>query len=495
MVQLKTLLAELKIDVQPGCPADPSIAAVTDRSDRCGPETLFVAVRGTRADGHDFLAQAAAAGCRAALVEREKIATPAGMTLLRVGNGRRALALIAQRLAGDPSRHMRVAGVTGTNGKTTVIYLLEAILRAAGLKTGVIGTIQYRWGDTVEDAPQTTPSPTELADLMARMRADGVEAVAMEVSSHAIDQHRVDGVAFDAAALTNITQDHLDYHVSMEAYQRAKRRLFTEVVPENPGGVSVLNLDDPAGRAFTADLPVDTLLGYSFHRTGADFRVEQLLVHSRGMVLDLIVRDRRMQIQTPMRGLFNAINCLTAVGLATAMDLPMEAVVAGCANMRGAPGRFEFIESDRPFRVIVDYAHTPDALVQVLLNARAWAKRRLIVVFGCGGDRDPDKRAPMGEAAARVADLAIVTNDNPRGEDPAAIARAIVEGIDRCGVSYRLELDRRKAIRRAIALARPGDVVLVAGKGHEDYQILGPERIHFDDREEVRGALEKTNSK
>ncbi len=493
-MELLSLLNELNIPYRGQCAPGLSIDSVTDDSRRCGPGTLFVAISGAQADGHQFLDDAKSRGTRVALVSRANLLGNRGLTLLKVEQPRRALALIAQRLAGDPSRAMTTVGVTGTNGKTTVAYLMDSIFRAAGLKTGVLGTVSYRWGDHVEcqPAPQTTPSPTDLADLLGRMKADGVQAVVMEVSSHALDQHRVDGIAFGAGGFTNLTQDHLDYHASMEEYQQTKERLFTEVLPENPDAVSVISLDDSAGRRFADTARTGSVLGCSFFRSEADLRIDSILFTPRRMVLRCRFRGGELVLETPLLGLHNAQNCLVAAGLGLAAGMPREAVERGIATMPGVPGRFEFVEAGQPFPIIVDYAHTPDSLLKVLFNAKQFVRRRLIAVIGAGGDRDPGKRRPMGQAAARLADQIIITNDNPRTEQPQAIADAVARGVKEAAngaVDWRIELDRAKAIGQAITMAEQGDVVVITGKGHEDYQIFGTEKVHFDDREVARATV------
>lgn len=494
-IPLKTLLAEANLRVAPAVPGDLLVGAVSEDSRRCGPGVLFVAIEGTHEDGSVYLADAAARGCPAALVARRDTAAAPLLPCFQVDNPRRALALIAHRLAGDPSQKMTVVGVTGTNGKTTVAYMMEAIFKAAGMEPGVLTTVNMRWKDTIEVASQTTPSPTVIADRMARMERDGVRAVAMEVSSHALDQHRCDGIRFAAGALTNFTQDHLDYHHDMEQYKKAKERFFTEVLPVNPDAVAVLNMDDAAGREFARSTLCKRKIGYSLGHGNAPLSVQSLRCRARGgMTIGIDYHDRRIEIETPLTGLFNAVNCVTATGLALAVGIDPEAIRCGLAAMTGAPGRFERVEAGQPFPIIVDYAHTPDSLEQLLLNARGLARRRLIAVFGCGGDRDPLKRPLMGQVAARLAHQLIITNDNPRTEAPENIAKAIADGV-KAGttseVKWEVLLDRRAAIRRAIALADKGDVVVIAGKGHEDYQILGKTKTHFDDREEAREAVLK----
>lgn len=490
-MELTALLDSMGIEAVSGHPAGLEISALTDDSRQCGAGVLFVAIAGTQADGHDFLAQAAQAGAAAALVERVPSGAPSGLALIQVPNTRRALALASQKMAGDPSRRMKLFGVTGTNGKTTVAYLMESIFQAAGLKPGMLGTIEYRWNGGVEVASHTTPSPTHLAATMKRMADDGVEAAVMEVSSHALDQHRVDGLHFCAGGFTNLTQDHLDYHKTMQEYGEAKKRFFTEVLAES-SGAAVLNLDDPWGWIYARDSRAARTLGFSYHDPESDIQLSSVAFCNRGFRMRVDIGGEERAFDSPMHGMFNVQNCLTALSLAWAGGIGLDAIAKGLAAMKGAPGRFEFIDCGQPFSVIVDYAHTPDALLQVLLNARGHARRRLIAVLGCGGDRDKGKRALMGRAAARLAQIAIVTNDNPRTEDPETIADAIEAGIadvSDSAVIVERQLDRRKAIRRAIRLAKPGDAIVIAGKGHEDYQILGTKKTHFDDREEVRVAL------
>lgn len=490
---LKALLDDLNIECK-GQPGDWPVAKVTDDSRKADAESLFVAVEGAQFDGHEFLGDAAGRGCRMALVGKS-VSAPSGMKLIQVEQPRLALALIAQRLAGDPSHAMKVVGVTGTNGKTTVVYLMEAIFREAGLKPGVMGTINYRWGDrvAVESAPQTTPSPTDIAEMLAQMREDGVEAVAMEVSSHALSQYRVDGVRFEAAALTNITQDHLDYHRTMQEYAAAKERLFTEVLPRYGKGVSVLNFDDPAGRGIAWECRNQPRLNYSLYHEEAELQVADIHFHRGGMRIDVVYSGEKMFFSTPLHGLFNAMNCLTTISLALAAGIDRAAIERGLAKTGAPPGRFEFVDVGQPFPIIVDYAHTPDSVMQLLLNARGFARRRLIALVGAGGDRDPAKRPLMGQAAGRLAEYVLITNDNPRSEDPQVIAEAVEKGVAEAAsphfTQWEILLDRREAIRKAVMMASENDAIVIAGKGHETYQIIGKDRHHFDDREEARQAL------
>ncbi|MCE5230729.1 UDP-N-acetylmuramoyl-L-alanyl-D-glutamate--2,6-diaminopimelate ligase [bacterium] len=494
-ISLKAVLAEANLRVNPSVPADLMVGSVSEDSRRCGPGVLFVAIDGTHADGNQFLADAAGRGAPAALVGRRDPNLPLAIPCFQVDNPRRALALVAHKLAGEPSRKMTVVGITGTNGKTTVAYMMEAIFKAAGIEPGVLTTVNMRWKGKIEVASQTTPSPTVIADRMARMERDGVRGVAMEVSSHALDQHRADGIRFAAGALTNFTQDHLDYHHDMGLYKKAKERFFTEVLPSNPDAVAVLNLDDPAGRDFERSTLCKRKLSYSMTHRRADLCVESLRCKTRGgMLIKIAHHGSTIEIDTPLTGIFNAVNCLTAAALSLAVGIDPDAIRRGLAVMKGAPGRFERVEAGQPFPIIVDYAHTPDSLEQLLLNARGLARKRLIAVFGCGGDRDPLKRPLMGMAAARLAHQVIITNDNPRTEAPETIAKAVADGVKAAAthdLKWEILLDRRAAIRRAIAMAEKGDVVVIAGKGHEDYQIVGAKKTHFDDRETAREAVLK----
>jgi UDP-N-acetylmuramoyl-L-alanyl-D-glutamate--2,6-diaminopimelate ligase len=465
---------------------------ISEVSGECGAACAFVAIEGHASDGHAYLADASAHGAPCAFVMRHPPDAPPELTLIRVDDTRRALGPLAHAIHGQPSHGVKVAGVTGTNGKTTTVYLMEAIYRACGLRPGLMSTIVSRWPGSEIPAAETTPSAARIARTMGTMAKAGVEAVALEVSSHGIAQHRLDGTRFGAIALTNVTQDHLDYHKTMEDYAATKMSIFESMPDHSPDGVAVINLDDPTGERLAARLDQRRCLTYGIRAEKADLLAESIFFHEMGMRLDLNFRGRKMALETPMHGYFNAMNCLTATGLALGLGLDFEGIARGCAAFHGAPGRFEMIRTPQGFPVIVDYAHTPDALRQLLLNARGLTHRRLIAVFGCGGDRDRGKRPLMGEAAAQLADEVIVTNDNPRTEDPEFIASQIVEGLGGPGsldTHHRVILDRREAIGTAIRLADEGDVVVITGKGHEDYQIVGKTKHHFDDREVAREAI------
>jgi UDP-N-acetylmuramoyl-L-alanyl-D-glutamate--2,6-diaminopimelate ligase len=439
------------------------------------PGALFACVRGSRADGHDLAADAVARGATALLVERW-LDQPVAQ--VRVASVRAAIGPIVAELFARPADRMAVIGVTGTNGKTTTTYLLESVFRAAGMRAGVIGTTGVRVDGAVTPFPRTTPEAPDLQRLLARMVEDDVEAVAMEVSSHGLDQHRVDGTRFACAVFTNLSQDHLDYHPSMAAYLSAKARLFTPAM----SAAGVVNADSPEGRTISSpDLPTIT---YGID-ADADVRATDLVPDATGTrfrVGDVVVRSR-------LRGRFNVENSLAAFAAARAVGIDDRTAAEGIRALRGVPGRLETVEMGQDFLVIVDYAHTPDGIRNVMRAVRPLARHRVIIVFGCGGDRDRAKRPRMGEAATSTADLAIVTSDNPRGEDPLEIIRQIEPGARAGGNPFEIEPDRRAAIVRAMELARPGDVVVIAGKGHETGQEFADRTIPFDDREVASDAL------
>jgi UDP-N-acetylmuramoyl-L-alanyl-D-glutamate--2,6-diaminopimelate ligase len=447
----------------------PAVDAIASDSRKVGPGTLFVALRGERDDGHDFVREAFVRGAVAVVVERE---VDFEGPVIRVPDTRAAASKLAAAFYDYPARDLILAGVTGTNGKTTTTHLVRAALDAAGIPCAVIGTLGGAFGERRWPLANTTPLAIELQALLAAQRDAGAKAVAMEVSSHALALGRVEDLAFDVAALTNITRDHLDFHGTMERYVAAKRRLFA-LAP-----LQVLNVDDPAGARFACELP--GALTYAIDAPAA-LRATEVRLEGDGSRFR--VGEAEFAINLP--GRFNVRNALAALGIATRVGASLADVRRGFAAMRAVPGRMERIGAFG-IDAIVDYAHTPDALENVLRAVRETAKRRLIVVFGCGGERDPGKREEMGAIAKRLADRVIVTSDNPRGEDPLSIARAVANGF---GVE--IELDRRRAIRRAIDEAQPGDVVVVAGKGHEAYQIVGSETHPFDDRDEVRHAFAK----
>jgi UDP-N-acetylmuramoyl-L-alanyl-D-glutamate--2,6-diaminopimelate ligase len=457
------------------------------------PGEIFVALKGLHTDGHDHLNQAIAAGAGALMVDAawaHEHALDAPVPVFHATDTREALAWLAAEHHGHASRAMEVVGVTGTNGKTTTTHLIEAILQEAGRSTGLIGTLggRYQEGGTpmTLDTGHTTPQALELQGLFARMKRSGVNAVVMEVSSHALDQLRVAHTDFDAAAFTNLTQDHLDYHATMEAYAKAKAKLFSMIEPSSGFRGVAVNLDDPAGAPMGAHARVP-VLGYSALGCPADLRAEGVALTASGSRWKLVTPFGEQALTLRLPGLFNVSNALAAIGCALSLGIPLATCVAGLERMRGVPGRVELVtRPEDPFSVLVDYAHTPDGLENVLRTAREFTRNRLLVVFGCGGDRDKGKRPQMGEIAGRLADAVFLTSDNPRSEDPQAILAEVGRGLTGAYVS---EPDREQAISLAIAEAKAGDVVVIAGKGHETYQIFAGRTIHFDDREVARQAL------
>jgi UDP-N-acetylmuramoyl-L-alanyl-D-glutamate--2,6-diaminopimelate ligase len=467
------------------------------------PGGVFVALKGARTDGHRFLDQALAQGARVVVIE-ESFEPPAGVTTVRVPQARLALAHMSAAFYGHPSRELVLVGITGTNGKTTTSFLLEAILRAAGHLVGVVGTVNYRVGEETWPAPVTTPESLDLQRLLREMLDIGVSHTVLEVSSHALEQHRVDSASFDAGVFTNFSQDHLDYHQGLEDYFWAKSRLFCEILVNGAGchGLAVLNLDDPRGQHLHELVEVPRL-SYGHHPKSI-VRPLSFCFQRHGLEALLVTPAGNLEINSHLVGPYNLANIMAATATALGLGVRPEMVQEGLASLSGVPGRLERLGPSEGPSVFVDYAHTPDALAQVLAALNSLDFARLITVFGCGGDRDRTKRPLMGQAAAGVSRLLVVTSDNPRSEDPLAIIRDIETGLKamrypslslaaarRGEQGYLVVPDRREAIRLAVDLANRPDAVLVAGKGHEDYQIWGEEKIHFDDREEALEALKE----
>ncbi len=469
-----------------GPSGDPEVLRVTCDSRQVEPGSLFFALAGARADGSQFAREAAGKGAVAVVGERA-VEGLGEAQMIEVANGRRAMAVAAANFFGRPANSLTLLGVTGTNGKTTTTYLVESVLRAAGERPGVVGTVSYRFGGREIPAPNTTPESTALQELLAQMKAAGTTSVVMEVSSHALAQERVHGLSYTSAAFTNLTRDHLDYHHDMEGYFAAKRRLFFELL----SGPATINADDPWGQRLLDELGREGRTAWGFSASGrtADLYVRDCRSSIEGMQGTLVTPRGEAPFETRLVGQHNLENVLTAAGLALGAAFELEDVVRGIEALANVPGRLERV-SGKGLHVFVDYAHSDDALTRALAALRPLAGGRLIVVFGCGGDRDKGKRPLMGEAAGKGSDLAVVTSDNPRTEDPKAIIEAVVPGLERSGAKgFEVEPDRRRAIELAVSLARPGDVILLAGKGHEDYQIVGTTKHHFDDREEARRAL------
>ena len=485
MATLNELITGLQYEVLRGSTIC-ALAGITADSREVQPGWAFVAIPGVKVDGHAFIAQALEQGACVLVVDRPlDLPTTTLVCCLRVPDTRHALAHMAAAFFSHPSRQLRLIGVTGTNGKTTSTYLLEAVLRAHGLTPGVIGTVTYRYAGHERPADQTTPAAEDIQRMLRQMVDAGVSDCVMEVSSHALAQHRVWGCQFAAALFTNLTQDHLDYHADMAAYFTAKAQLFTTYQP----GVAVLNHDDPAGKKLihATSAPVIT---YGFS-PASDVGVEHLAMDASGIDLTVRMAPQPVIVRSQLIGRHNVYNILGVLATAKGLGLGIEQTVQGIARLRTVPGRFERVDWGQPFSVLVDYAHTDDALRNVLQAARGIATGRILVVFGAGGDRDRSKRARMGRVAAQYADMAVITSDNPRTEAPMAIIRAIEVGFREIGRAsqYRVIEDRARAIHEAIGLAQAGDVVLIAGKGHETYQIVGDKRFSFDDRQAVTQAL------
>lgn len=461
----------------------PANSVVTHDSRRVVPGGIFVAIKGATSDGNNFVNQATQRGALAVISESPQPADFSGVWL-QVADARAALAHTAAIVYGHPSRSLKLVGITGTNGKTTTAHLCEAIFRAAGTVPAMMGTISHRIGEQEEVAEHTTPEASHIQEFLRRAVAAGVKYAVMEVSSIALDMRRADYLDFAVAAFTNLTQDHLDYHGTMEAYAAAKSKLFTEAK-----GVAVINFDD----AFGAQLAKTTsaqVLSYAID-SRADITPDRNDFGVAGLSFTARTPVGNIEIRSPLVGRPHAYNILCAVGISLALGIDTESIARGIGDSRGAAGRFERVSNaDDDITVIVDYAHTPDALVNVLKTARATANSgRVITVFGCGGDRDKTKRPQMGQDAARLSELVIATSDNPRNEDPMAILRDIEVGLKQTSENYELIEDRREAINKAIAEAKAKDVIVIAGKGHEDYQILAGGKIHFDDREVAQEAL------
>lgn len=461
------------------------ITGVVYRADQAGPGRIFACLRGTNADGHDFADQAVAHGATALIVERR---LDLEVPQLEVPDGRLAMALIAAAIEGHPSEALRVVGITGTNGKTTSAFLLHAVLEAAGMRCGLIGTIEARVGGAVEAVKHTTPESVDLQRLLARMRDAGDSACAMEVSSHALAQRRVAGMRFAAALFTNLTRDHMDYHATVEEYYLAKRALFLRPEGEGPDPPGAANVDDEFGRRVVAEAGA---LGFAVRRE-ADVYPTALTMARTGFHATFATPRGPFEIASPLRGGFNVANVAGAVAVGELLGLDHDAVARGIASVPGVPGRFEPVDAGQPFEVLVDYAHTPDSLDNVLREARKLVPEghRLITVFGCGGDRDRGKRPQMGAIARQLADIAIVTSDNPRSEDPDAIIAEVLAGATGGAAELLVEPDRREAIALAVDRAGAGDVVVVAGKGHERGQERNGVVSPFDDREVTRELLE-----
>jgi UDP-N-acetylmuramoyl-L-alanyl-D-glutamate--2,6-diaminopimelate ligase len=460
---------------------------------------LFAAIKGNALNGHDYLASAIEKGARAVLIEEDSN-LPSDVSVIKVLNSRRELSRLAARFYNYPFRDMDVIGVTGTNGKTTITYILESILSAAGRKTGVIGTVNSRFADSTKPSSVTTPESLDLMCTAREMADEGVTNLVMEASSHAIHQKRAIDLPFRIAVFTNLSRDHLDYHNNMDSYFDAKSELFRNlpVTVRGEKSFAVINMDDPRGRGLSG-LTEAAVMSYGL-KGNLDIRAENIKADMDGLSASIITPEGRMEIHSLLIGEVNIYNIMASVGAALASGINPGKIVEGINNLRNVPGRLERVLNNAGLSIVVDYSHTPDALLKAQKNLRPFVKDRLITVFGCGGDRDRGKRYDMGLVAGKNSDIVVITSDNPRTEDPELIVSEIEKGVRESGMprsewpeikngTYFMEVDRSAAIKKAVSIANKNDTILIAGKGHEDYQIIGTTKRHFDDREEALKAV------
>lgn len=459
---------------------DVEITDITIDSRQAAPGIVFVCITGEERDGHDFAAAAANAGAAVIVAERP---LDLGIPVVVYENTKLALATIASRFYGEPEKRLKLVGITGTNGKTTVSYLIKKILETAGKTVGVIGTNEIIVGEKdvgIKSSTPTTPNSLELRKIFAKMLEMGAEYVVMEVSSHALELHRVAGLRYDAGVFTNLTRDHLDYHKTMENYFLAKKKLFDICA------AGVINCDDEYGARLLNNIPCHAV---SVGRGGADIVAENIEIDAAGVRFSAVYEGKSYPISLAISGMFSVYNALCAFGAAVSLGIAPELAAEGLCAASGVKGRLERVPTDTDYSVIIDYAHTPDGLENVLNAVNAFKKGRCIAVFGCGGDRDATKRPIMGEIGTRLADIAVITSDNPRTEDPEKIIEDIVAGVK--SGEYKVIVNRREAIAYAMSVAKKDDIILLAGKGQETYQIIGREKTHFDEREVVKELLKK----
>jgi UDP-N-acetylmuramoyl-L-alanyl-D-glutamate--2,6-diaminopimelate ligase len=480
------------------------IQKVTHDSRKADSNSLFVAIKGFKTDGHSYIEAAYQSGCRNFLVEsgRENVCDSCtDINLFSSSDTRLALSKSASVVYGEVSKKIPVIGVTGTNGKTSITYMIESVLKEAGFIPGVIGTVNYRWDDTVLPAPNTTPESSELHSLLAQMYSDGVDVIVMEVSSHALSLGRVDDIHFSIALFTNLTQDHLDFHKDFDEYYAAKKKLFQQLQKsDSSSGIkkAIINTDDEYGARLFDELSQDGDNPAALSsRAGTMYHIIKNSIDTRldGISYSFEIGSSSVyDLDLHMSARFNVYNSAMAFAACHALGVEEDIIVDGLSGMTHVPGRFDRVSSDLGFHVIIDYAHTDDALRKLLNSARELNPNSLITVFGCGGDRDRKKRPLMGKAAVSLSDKTIVTSDNPRTEKPEDIISDILAGIDNSDGAYQVIQDRKEAIKVAVFQAEEGDLVVIAGKGHEDYQILGTEKIHFDDKELVEEFIQERES-
>lgn len=442
---------------------------------------VFVCIEGYKVDGHNFVDSAIEKGANAIIAQKE-IAVPEGIALIRVGNTRKVLAEIASKFYGEPSKKLNLIGVTGTKGKTTTTFMIKKILEAAGHKVGLLGTIANYVGEKVMDADRTTPESLEIQMMFADMLEQGIDTVIMEVSSHSLDLYRVHACEFDLGIFTNLSRDHLDFHKDFENYFSAKAKLF------NICKSAAINVDDEYGKrlVITCKCPYKS---YGI-RNQADLKAEKVVIKEEGTKFEIELNGERLQVEVPIPGTFSVYNAMAAISACISFNVDGRTIVEALKNIK-VPGRAEIVETKDNYTVMVDYAHSPDSLENILNAVKMYAPGRVVSIFGCGGDRDKTKRPIMGEISGRLADFTVITSDNPRTEDPETIVAEVEEGIKGTKAEYIVQSDRYKAIQYAIENAKEKDIILIAGKGHETYQIFKEDTIHFDDREVAREIIDK----
>lgn len=491
MINLSDLFREIDV-IETRGNLTSGISGISYDSRKVQPGYAFVCIEGYQTDGHAYVKAAIDKGA-AAIVAQKGVEVPEGIPLVLVRDSRKALALMGAAFAGYPARKLNMVGVTGTNGKTTTAFLVEEIFKEAGCKTGLIGTIMNKIGDKVLPVTNTTPESLDLQLLLKEMVENAVSHIVMEVSSHALELDRVAGVEFDTAVFTNITQDHLDFHKTMENYLEAKKKLFSNLQPNSAKGREkhgIVNIDDPHAKDIIAAASSQVITYGVEH--DCDIRAHHISLQAHGVTFDVSTPRGDITLALHLTGLFNVYNALAAVAVGFVNDIDLEVIKIALEAVKGVPGRLEKVDEGQSFMVFVDYAHTPDGLENIIKAAREFTKGRIITLFGCGGDRDRTKRPIMGEIAAKLSDYAVLTSDNPRTEDPLMILSQVETGVRRAAGpdKYSVIPDRREAIKYAIGMAKPGDVVLIAGKGHETYQLVQDKVLHFDDREVAREVLQ-----
>jgi len=484
-MKLENVLRDLNCEIVRRGGSDEITGVVID-SRRAVEGCLYVCIRGLRVDGHKFIEEAFLAGAAAVLVDREQSAYPEGMTVIKTDHCRKALCVAASNFYGRPADSLRISGVTGTNGKTSTTYFLETILSSAGFATGLIGTLGTRVADKIVDVPVetvTTPDTLELMQILARMKELGASDVVMEVSSHALSLFKVDGINFEVGIFTNLSRDHMDFHGTMENYRDAKAKLFT--LSKN----CVLNADDPAAE-FMKRKKNKNYITYGLYND-CDLKAVKIENLPDGSSFEVEIDGEAEYFFLPAKGRFNIYNCLAAIGAALALNVPVDVIRKGVSEIRGIPGRIESVPNKINAHVIVDYAHSPDGLVNIINAVREFTKGRLITLFGCGGEKDKGKRSIMGRVAGELSDFCILTTDNPRSESPEEIIRQIVAGITDSNCPFAVHTDRKEAIIAGVEMLKAEDALIIAGKGHEHYQHVNGEYIPFDDVEIASGALQK----